>query len=71
MVAGRLLDPAKAYRLVGSDAAALKKKPTPKAAAPVVSLGALRASGRRDRSAEDLAARPGGAGPGAHQPCRR
>ncbi len=41
MVAEGALDPAKAYRLGSVDAAALKKKPTPKAAAPVVSLGAV------------------------------
>lgn len=41
MVAEGLLDPGKAYRLGSVDAAALKKKPTPKAAAPVVSLGAI------------------------------
>ena len=45
MVAEGALDPAKAYRLGSVDAAALKKKPTPKAAAPVVapvvSLGEL------------------------------
>ena len=41
MVTEGVLDPAKAYRLGSVDAAALKKKPTPKAAAPVVSLGAI------------------------------
>ncbi len=41
MVAEGVLDPAKAYRLGSVDPLALKKKPTPKAAAPVVSLGEI------------------------------